>query len=87
MVTMTIKTYRDWMGNLDEYLHIGDLVDMEMYYYFLDVLPPASMNGRIVQIGEPASHVNGRATYATLKKTEDGWMYVGECHRGETEEP
>ena len=86
---MTIKTYADWKGNLDEYLRIGDLVDEDMHDYFLNVLPPASMSGGIVQIGEPASHVNGRATYATLKWSADdkSWMYVGECHRGETEEP
>jgi hypothetical protein len=84
---MAVKTYANWKGNLDEYLQIGDIVDEEMYWYFVNVLPPACMTSSIVQIGEPNNHIDGRATYATLKYTEDGWMWGGHCHRGETEEP
>lgn len=83
---MTIKRYEDWKGNLDEYLQVGDIVDEDMYWYFVNVLPPASMNSSIVQIGEPNDHIGGRATYATLKNTSDGWMWVGHCFKGETEE-
>lgn len=82
-----LKTYKDWKGNLNEYLQIGDLVDEEMVDYFIDVLPPACMNGRCIQMGEPYDHVNGRPTFATLKKTPEGWAYAGHCFRGETEEP
>lgn len=80
-----MKTYAEWKGNLDEYLQIGDVVDEEMVEYFYNVLPPATMTRQLVQIGEPHSHVNGRATYATVMKTEKGWVYAGHCHRGETE--
>jgi hypothetical protein len=83
---MEIKRFKDWEGNLDEYLQVGDLVDDDMYWYFVNVLPPASMNSYIVQIGEPNDHIDGRATYATLKYTPAGWMWVGHCFRGETEE-
>jgi hypothetical protein len=82
-----MKTYENWNGSLNEYLQIGDLVDEEMQNYFIDVLPPATMNGTCIQIGEPYSHVNGKATYPTLKSTGKGWAYAGHCHRGETEEP
>jgi len=80
-----IKKYSDWKGDLGDYLQIGDLVDEEMVDYFINVLPPACMSGGVVQIGEPSSHVEGRATYPTLKKTSEGWVYAGTCHRGKTE--
>ncbi|MBP2657188.1 MAG: hypothetical protein H6Q69_220 [Firmicutes bacterium] len=67
-----IKTYANWEGDLGAYLQIGDEVDQEMVDYFINVLPPACMNGECVQIGEPYSHrydENGKweATYPTLK--------------------
>lgn len=85
-----IKTFANWNVNLDEYLKIGDLVDAEMVDYFINVLPPACMNGECIQMGEPCNHrpdSNGvwRATYSTLKKTPEGWRYAGQCFRGRTE--
>lgn len=82
-----MKTYKDWKGSLNEYLQIGDLVDEEMVDYFLNVLPPITWNSHCIQMGEPYSHIGGRATYATLKNTEAGWVYAGHCFRGEIEEP
>jgi len=82
------KTRAGWRESrldLDRYLQVGDLVDEEMYDYFLNVLPPACYGDRLVQIGEPHDHVNGRATFATLKKTADGWVYCGHCYRRTTE--
>ncbi len=80
-----IKTYANWKGDLEDYLQIGDVVDEEMADHFLNVLPPACWTAKIIQIGEPNSHVGGKATYATLEKTSQGWVYRGNCHRGETE--
>jgi hypothetical protein len=77
------KTCEGWKGNLDSYLQIGDLVDDEMYDYFLEVLPPAYWSSRILQIGEPVSHGEWGATYATLRRTANGWMYAGNCYRGQ----
>jgi hypothetical protein len=82
-----MKTYENWKGSLNEYLQIGDVVDEEMQNYFIDVLPPATMNGECLQIGEAYSHVNGKSTYPTLKNTFNGWVYAGHCHRGQTTEP
>ena len=81
-----MKTYENWNCSLNEYLQIGDIVDEEMADYFIEVLPPATFTNSIIQIGEAYSHVNGRATYSTLKNTNEGWTYCGNCHRGETEE-
>jgi len=82
-----MKTYENWNCSLNEYLQIGDIVDEEMADYFIEVLPPATFTNSIIQIGEAYSHVNGRATYSTLKNTSEGWTYCGNCHRGEVKEP
>jgi hypothetical protein len=85
-----VKTYANWETDLSEYLQIGNIVDDEMVEYAYNVLPPATMNGSMVQIGEPYSHREDetgkwRATYATFVKTEAGWTYAGHCFRGRYE--
>ncbi|VBB08487.1 Hypothetical protein LUCI_3759, partial [Lucifera butyrica] len=81
---------KDWEGDLDSFLEVGDLVDEEFVDYFINVLPPACMNGQCVQMGEPYSHNpdkdgKWRATYSTLKNSPEGWRYAGHCFRGQTE--
>lgn len=68
-------------------MKIGELVTNETVEHFINVLPPACMNGRCIQIGECSDVVNGRSTYPTLKKVDNGWVYAGDCYRGETKEP
>lgn len=82
-----MKTYEDWKGSLCEYLQVGDQVDEGIYNHFVNALPPATFWSTLVQMGEPYSHVNGKATFATLAKENGVWTYKGHCHRGETEEP
>lgn len=85
-----IKTREQWREskqNLKEFLQVGDLVDIDMADYFLCVMPPATHLMNIIQIGEPYSHVNGRPTFATIKKTAEGWEYCGNCHARQTTEP
>lgn len=85
-----VKSAQGWHSDrrdLGEFLKVGDYVDQEMADYFLGVLPPACMTGGIIQIGEPHSHVNGRATFATIRETVNGWQYCGNCYRGQVEEP
>lgn len=53
--------------------------------YFLNVLPPACWTNSIIQIGEPMAHIDGKPTFSTLKRTNDGWQYCGNCFRGQTE--
>lgn len=79
-----IKTYKDWDCDLHEYLQIGDEVDEEMYYYFLEVLPPVYDSDRLVQIGESYSiSKEGKETYSTLENINGKWIYKGHCHVGE----
>lgn len=87
-----MKTMSGWHEakvDLDRYLEIGDAVDEEMADYFIGVLPPATYRADLIQIGEPYSHVAGRATFSTLYKPlgAQAWLYAGHCHRGEWAEP
>ena len=66
-----LKTLKEWNEsklNLSEYLQSGDQVDDAMAEYFLEVVPPATYNLTMIQVGEPCSHIGGRATYATLHR-------------------
>lgn len=96
---MEIKTMAGWHefaknnsnGSWDKYCKPGDLVDEEVYDYFLEILPPRSMERGYLQVGEPHSHqMNAdtgkvQATYATFQKVRKGvWMYLGNCFAGYT---
>jgi hypothetical protein len=78
-----MKTYANWKGSLNEYLQVGDLVDEDIVEHFINVLPPITFNGNMIQMGEPYSHIPGAGgTYYTITKTIEGWMYTGICLRG-----
>ena len=81
-----MKTYKDWPAekSLHEYLQIGDQIDEEMYNYFINVVPPKVLHSNYVQMGEPYSISKGKPTYPTLKKISNKWVYIGNCHVGET---
>ena len=83
---MEIKTMAGWHefaeknsnGSWDKYCKPGDLVGEDVYDYFLDVLPPRSMERGYLQVGEPHSHQANiitrkwQATYATFRRVEKG---------------
>lgn len=80
-----MKTYKGWLNSkaktIDEYLTIGDEVDEEMINYFRDILPPATDNFTILQVGEPSNHINGQAIYMTFKREKGKWIFKGDCFR------
>lgn len=93
----TVKTIEGWYKSecysWDDYAKPGDLVDESVFEYFLNILPPRSLQRGYLQVGEPHSHElnpkTGRmqATYMTFTKTEEGlYRYCGNCFSGETEE-
>ncbi len=99
---MEIKTMAGWHefaeksqdGSWDKYCKPGDLVDEEVYDYFLDVLPPRSMERGYLQVGEPYSSAfnpetgKWQQTYSTFQRVrKDVWMYLGNCFPGGTWEP
>lgn len=77
-----MKKFSEWTGDLEEYLIVGDIVDEELVEYFINTMPPAAHTSTLIQIGEPNDHVNGKAVYPTLKLTSKGWIYAGNCYRG-----
>lgn len=79
-----MKTYKNWNGSLSDYLQPGDVVDEAMADYFVEVMPPITFSGRLIQMGEPHHHVGERAVYPTLEQTPQGWVYRGNCFYGET---
>jgi len=78
---MAIKTKKQWDGsgkNLTTFLQVGDMVDESMADYFIEVMFPATMNSRCIQIGETYSHDrNGRPQYMTIEDHGSGWFYAG----------
>ena len=99
---MELKTLQGWHefaeknsnGSWDKYCKPGDLVDEEVYDYFLDILPPRSMSRGYLQVGEPYSSAfdpetgKWRQTYSTFQRAEKGvWMYLGNCFPGGSWDP
>ena len=90
-----IVTMKDWEAarSFDEAAKPGDLVEVEIVEEFLNCLPPVVNWSHLMQCGEPHSHEpdpetgRWRATYATFHRTEDGWVYCGNCFAGEITEP
>lgn len=88
------KSMEDWhnsgLNSFDEFFLPGDTVTEDVYDYYLDLLPPATMRRGLLQVGEPAEHIEDpetgkwRATYATFANVNGEWYYAGECFRGET---
>ena len=94
---MEIKTLDGWHqfaeenkeGSWDKYCKPGDLVDEEVYDYFLDILPPHSMKRGYLQVGEPYSHRQNpatgkwQATFSTFVQVGKGvWRWCGNCFSG-----
>jgi hypothetical protein len=74
--------------NLGQFLKVGDPVDSGFVEWARDIMPPAHWAGRMVQIGEAHSHIEGRATYATFYVPSGSqWLFGGYCWRTETKEP
>lgn len=72
-----IKTLKGWEEsgkNWDDFCKPGELVDEDIYWYFLNILPPRNMGAGYLQVGEPYdSRLNPKtgkymATYSTFVK-------------------
>lgn len=71
----------------------GVLVGQDVVDGVVNALPPVTLTGMLVQMGEPYSHEldqygRYRATFATFQKVCAGvWQFRGYCFRGQTDEP
>ncbi len=89
------KTYEAWSNSgsctFDDYVNIGDSVDVEIVLNFLELLPPASNREGYMQVGELHSSEldekkgKYRSTYMTFEKVGDTWYYRGYCFLGENQ--
>lgn len=83
--------FADKTGNMDwcDYAKPRDEITEEVYDYFLDVLPPASLSYGYLQVGSANDHIRDdrgqiRATYTTFIKGEKKYFYCGSCFLNET---
>lgn len=91
-----LKTIKGWMehgGSWGEYCKPGELVGEDVYWHFLDVLPPRNIGGGYLQMGEPHDcrmdpyTEKFRPTYMTFVQVEKGvWKYCGNCFTGQSKE-
>lgn len=80
-----MKTYKEWVESkvcFSSFVQEGDVVDEAIVDYFIEVLPPVTMNFTMVQMGEPYDMVGGRNRYLTLEKVKNEWVYTGKKFRG-----
>ena len=89
-----LKTYANWKGDLSNYLNWGDEVDEAMMDYVIGCLPPRTMNGNMVQMGEPYSDklIDGKYYPTYLTFISNGlfipnrkWYYAGAAIAGDKE--
>lgn len=93
-----IKTIEGWnefadrtgKSSWDDYCKPGNYVGEDVYDYFLEILPPASISRGYLQVGEPHDHVRDprtgkiRPTFATFSQNDKGqWVYCGNCFSGD----
>lgn len=91
---MSIKTLEGWEKSntktIEEYLKVGDKVDLDMYVHFLNILPPQADYSDYLQVGGACNHLPDkegklRPTFLTFSKDVDGdWKFNGECFYRET---
>jgi len=79
-----MKTMKGWEskgGDFGQYVSPKDEIDDNLYFYFLEVLPPRVMKGYGFLVGEPASHNNaGKAVYDAFYESPGGdRFYYGGC--------
>ena len=82
-----IKTMKDWKENFDQSFEVDDRVSEEIAMYFCEVVAPVTAEKDFIQCGEPSAEINGKFTYTTFIEDGTSWVYWGNCHKGEKEEP
>ena len=82
-----MKTMEQWRESKEDFTKFakpGDEIDEEIYFYFLEVLPPAKMTGYGFLVGEPYDHnEDNKPLYAAFynkpayDKPDDRYYYGG----------
>lgn len=90
-----MKTFKGWEQSgcyFSRYCKPGDAVDDAIFDHFVNILPPRTFSGTLMQVGEPYSHQmdehgHMRATYGTFAQRGGQWYYCGNCFAGRDTEP
>lgn len=86
-----MKTMNDWIksdiDSFDGFFLPGDVVGKDVVEHFRNVQIPITDNTYIMQMGEPANFIDGRTVYMTFSNEYKGWVYKGNCYKGEKETP
>jgi hypothetical protein len=81
MEVNTMKTFNQWSDQKNDFMDFvnpGDEIDSRMFYYFLEILPPAKMTPFGFLMGEPYTHdVNGEPVYESFLQTNNKYFYDG----------
>lgn len=75
----TLEELDTFEGGLRRFLAAGDAVDDAMYWYFLEMLPPRTMDSDLFQVGEADDHggPDDAPRYATFQRHRRCWYYTG----------
>lgn len=82
-----IKTPEDWTDDFEKCFFPGDRVSEEIALHFAEIVAGGIFEENYSQCGEPTDQVNGKFTYTTFIHDGTSWIYSGNCHKGEKEEP
>lgn len=86
-----MKTLKDWHKSranyFGDYFAPGDIVGKDVVDYFRNETLPVTDWESFLQAGGPQTSVDGRSTYTTFTKEYEGWVYRGNCFKGEKENP
>lgn len=70
-----MKTMKDYFNSnanyFEEFFMYGDIVGEDVVSEFRNCIPPVTDNAYLMQMGEPFSHIDGKATYMTFENTEE----------------
>ena len=69
----TMQAWNDNGGDFSKYVQPKDEIDSDMYFYFLECLPPRIMKSYGFLVGEPYTHNSeGKAVYDSFYQSLDG---------------
>lgn len=86
-----MKTLKDWENSsaerFNDFFVPGDIVGKDVVEHFKNILPPITDNSYLLQVGGAIDFIDGKSTYMTFINTTEGWIYKGDCNKGENISP
>lgn len=80
-------TMEDWKRDGSLNVEVNQIISDEVAEQLINCLPPTTYSRGLFQVGEPADHEYEAIEiplFDTYKRTNEGWMYLGQCREGET---